>query len=173
MVSISLLGISYGYWTDHQTLKGNATLLVQVSIVDKVKKENGNKVKKETYKNKKVDMESEKDKEPADNKAILGNELKDTEETKPVEAEAATNIDMSIEKEQETDAIKESVSEEITETEKSNITDPDLPESADPTDPTDPEVEGSKEESKKEDINTEAGGEKSLESETETITEAD
>lgn len=77
LIAISLFKISYGYWTEELSLKGKATLLVQVSVMDKVKKtvvkktdetidkkennekEDTKKTKEDTNKDTKIDTEEE------------------------------------------------------------------------------------------------------------------
>lgn len=90
LIAISLFKISYGYWTEELSLKGKATLLVQVSVMDKVKK----KIVKKT------------------DETIDKKEINENEETK--KSEEGTKKDAKIE--EEIDITKDSSLKELDKT---------------------------------------------------------
>jgi sortase (surface protein transpeptidase) len=57
ILCISLLGITYGYWSEQLTLKGNANLTLQVEVVDTANQENEEQVTQEESKDEKKEAE--------------------------------------------------------------------------------------------------------------------
>lgn len=88
---ISLIGINYGYWSEKLTLNGEASLILQVSIVDLVRTETVTKNIKPIHEDKQSEDNKVPDEENIDSK---GKEDKEPSTELPEDSSDTENIDL-------------------------------------------------------------------------------